>query len=130
MLHDSLGELLELTVRQFNEKQSRERVELKQASDVLTIWEEAIEQRENLKKPLIESYIAQLLQTSDPLNWSFSGAEMLKSKPNHANYQEILKQLWMAKANQEATPPLPSTRLPEISTDENPPAPRGCRFIE
>ncbi len=120
-MRDCLGELLELILLQFEEKQSRERTELKHATDTLTIWEEAIEQRENLKKPLIESYIAQLLQTSDPLNWSFSGAELLKSKPNHANYQEILKQLWMAKTNHEVTPCLPSTQLPEISTDKDPP---------
>lgn len=121
-LRDTVGELLELKLQQFDEKQSRERAELKQAKDTLTIWEEAIAQREDLKKPLIESHIAQLLQSSDPLNWSFSGAELLKNKTNHSNYQAILKELWIAKTNQKATPALPSTQLPEISTDENPPA--------
>ena len=99
-----LSELVNLAIQHFDNKQSLERDQLKAAEESLAIWEEAISQRDSLKKPLIESHIAQLLQSPDLLNWSFSGAELLKVNSKEANYTEIVRKLWPTLNNHGVSP--------------------------
>ncbi len=115
-IRDRMHELLNLAIRHFDDKQTQEREQLKAAKESLETWEEAICQRDSLKKPLIESHIAQLMQSPDVLNWSFSGSELLKINSKEANYIEIVRKLWSIPTNQNATPldPAPETDLEDF----------------
>jgi len=105
-LRESLSQMLALALQQFETKQSNERVELRKAKEALVRWEQAISERESLKKSLVDSHIAQLLNSPDKLNWSFSGAQLLNGHQNQLNYQNVLSQLWSSHANQNAISPL------------------------
>ena len=112
-LRESLSQMLALALQQFETKQSNERTELKKAKEALVRWEQAISERESLKKSLVDSHIAKLLNSPDKLNWSFSGAQLLNGQQNQHNYQDVLSQLWSSHANQNATSPLePQSVLP------------------
>ncbi len=124
-LRESLSNLLDLAIQQFDEKQGQERTELSEAKERLATWEEAISKRDSLKKSLIESHLAQLLDSPDLMNWSFTGTQLLKSKPLHVNYPEIFRQLWAAKEKHELDETVHSEansiELPKASQDEGPP---------
>jgi len=112
-LRESLSQMLALALQQFETKQSNERAELRKAKEALVRWDQAISERESLKKSLVDSHIAQLLNSPDKLNWSFSGAQLLNSQQNQLNYQDVLSQLWSNHANQSAISPLePQSVLP------------------
>ncbi len=107
-LRESLSNLLELAIQQFDEKQGQERTDLSEAKERLASWEEAISKRDSLNQSLIESHLAQLLDSPDVMNWSFSGTQLLKSKPLQVNYPEIFRQLWAAKEKHELDETVPS----------------------
>ena len=108
-LRESLSQMLALAIQQFETKQNKERADLKKAKDALLLWEAAISERESLKRSLVDSHIAQLLNSPDKLNWSFSGAQLINGQPNQLDYQDILSQLWSSQRTQNA-----------ISTTEHP----------
>ena len=104
-LREILSQMLALAIQQFETKQNNERADLKKAKESLLRWEAAISERDSLKRSLIDSHIAQLLNSPDKLNWSFSGAQLLNGQPNQLNYQDVLSQLWPSPSNQNATSP-------------------------
>ncbi len=93
-----LREMLELSIKQFDEGQASERAKLSKEKNRLAIWETGIEKRQSLKRQLVESMIAKSLKSPDILDWTYSG-----NTPQSAQvlYQELLDELWNATVQPE-----------------------------